>query len=187
MEERIRKLEQDIMKLKAAYDQYFAGIERRPPDKLADKVAREVRTLTSTVMTNTALRFRSQQAISRYNTYHQFWQRNLRELEEGRKPKRRVSPAAAAAIREEVSGGVYEVSTGDTNKADVDKLFNALMREYERVANGKIPDMEKVRSAIDHQTNAIREKYGSEKVAFKIQNDGGKVTIKAGPADRRKS
>jgi hypothetical protein len=43
MEERIRKIEQDILKLKAAYEQYFAGIERMPPDKLANKVAREVR------------------------------------------------------------------------------------------------------------------------------------------------
>src|SRR5680860_52229 len=90
MEQRVRRLEQDIMKLKAAYDQYFAGIERRPPDKLAKKVAREVRILTSTIMTNTALRFRNQQAISRYNIYHQYWQRNVRELEEGRKPIRRV-------------------------------------------------------------------------------------------------
>ena len=95
MEERIRRLEQDIIKLKAAYDQYFAGIERRPPEKLAANVAREVRTLTSTVMTNTALRFRNQQAISRYNTYFQYWQRNLRELEEGRKPRRRITPTTA--------------------------------------------------------------------------------------------
>ena len=91
MEERIRRLEQDIIKLKAAYDQYFAGIERRPPDQLAAKVAKEVRTMTATVMTNTALRFRSQQAISRSNTYLQYWQRNLRDLEEGRKPRRRVT------------------------------------------------------------------------------------------------
>jgi len=104
MEERIRRLEQDIIKLKAAYDQYFSGIERRPPDKLAQKVAREVRTLTSTVMTNTALRFRNQQAISRYNTYFQYWQRNLRDLEEGRKPKRRVTGTTATPAATEVPG-----------------------------------------------------------------------------------
>jgi hypothetical protein len=47
--------------------------------------------------------------------------------------------------------------------------------------------MKKVRSALEQQTKAIYEKYGSEKVAFKVVNEGGKVTIKAGPADRRKS
>ena len=185
MEERIRRLEQDIMKLKAAYDQYFAGIERRPPDQLAARVAKEVRTLTSTVMTNTALRFRTQQAISRYNTYHQFWQRNLRDLEEGRKPKRRVT-AATSAPKEEAAA-VYEISSGSENKEEMDKLFLALTREYQRVGNGKAPDMQKVRNALEQQTRAIRDKYGSDKVAFKVSSEGGKVTIKAGPADRRKS
>jgi hypothetical protein len=199
MEQRVRRLEQDIMKLKAAYDQYFAGIERRPPDKLAEKVAREVRTLTSTVMTNTALRFRNQQAISRYNTYHQYWQRNLRELEEGRKPKRRiVAPAAVPEATPEVTpettqslegkaAGVYEVSTQSSNKREMDELFSALTLEYQSIGSGKLPDMEKVRSALEQQTKAIREKYGSEKVAFKVVNKDGKVTIKAGPADRRKT
>jgi len=186
MEERVRRLEQDIVKLKAAYDQYFAGIERRPPDKLAEKVAREVRTLTSTVMTNTALRFRTQQAISRYNVYHQYWQRNLRELEEGRKPKRRIKEGAAPASPEEVTSEVYEISTTSTDRADMDKLFSALSREYQRLGKAKTPDMEKVRNALEQQTKTIREKYGSEKVAFKVVSDGGKVTIKAGPADRRK-
>ena len=195
MEQRVRRLEQDIMKLKAAYDQYFAGIERRPPDKLAQKVAREVRILTSTVMTNTALRFRNQQAISRYNVYHQYWQRNLRELEEGRKPKRRiVAPAAAPEATPETTQspegkapGVFEVSTQTNNKGEMDKLFSALTREYQSIGNGKTPDMEKVRSALEQQTKAIHEKYGSEKVAFKVINKDGKVTIKAGPADRRKT
>jgi hypothetical protein len=191
MEERIRKLEQDILKLKAAYDQHFAGIERMPPDQLANKVAREVRTLTSTVMTNTALRFRAQQAISRYNTYYQYWQRNLRELEEGRKPRRRVTPAAATPeateVTEGTTAGVYEISTRNNADGEMDRLFSALSREYQRLGNGKAPNMEKVRSALEQQAQAIREKYGSEKVAFKVVNEGGKVTIKAGPADRRKS
>jgi len=187
MEERIRRFEQDIIKLKAAYEQYFAGIERRPPEKLASKVAREARTLTSTVITNTALRFRTQQAISRYNTYLQFWQRNLREIEEGRKPRRRVTARVPAAAAEETTPGVFEISTTNIDKEGMDKLFSALKNEYQRVGGGKTPDMKKVQSALEQQTRAIREKYGSETVVFKVISEGGKVTIKAGPAYRRKS
>jgi hypothetical protein len=186
MEQRVRKLEQDIMKLKAAYDQYFAGIERRPPDQLAARVATEVRSLTATVMTNTALRFRARQAISRYNIYQQYWQRNLRDMEEGRKPKRRVT-AAAAPVPEEKDRAIYEISTGNTSNREMDELFAAVSREYERLGKSKTPDMEKVRNALHQQSMAIREKYGSEKVTFKVTSEGGKVTIKAGPADRRKS
>ncbi|UCG38775.1 MAG: hypothetical protein JSV00_00635 [bacterium] len=184
METRILKLEQNIQRLKTVYEQYFAGVERRPPDKLAETVAREVRSLTATVINNTALRFRAQQAISRYNTYLSYWQKNLRDLEEGRKPKRRVT---GGAVPEESPTGVFEVSTSRSERSEMEKLFSALSREYRKIGNGKTPDMAKVRKALEDQTKAIREKYGCEKVAFRVVNEGGKVKIKAAPAERRKT
>jgi hypothetical protein len=184
MENKIRKLEQDIHKLKIAYDQYFAGSERRPPDKLAEKVAKEVRAMTSMTISNTAQRFKSQQVISRYNSYLPFWQRNLRELEEGRRPRRviRGGPSTAQKTPE----GVFEVSTGAQERGEMEKLFSALSREYQKVGNGKGPDMVKLREALNQQTKSIREKYGVEKVAFRVVSEEGKVKIKAAPAERRK-
>jgi hypothetical protein len=185
MEQRIRKLEQDIQRLKAAYDQYFVGVERKPPDKLAESVAREVRSLTATVISNTALRFRAQQAIFRYQTYHTYWQKNLRELEEGRKPRRRVK-GRGVVISEEGAVGVFEVSTSKAERGEMERLFSALAREYRRVGNGKAPDMSRMRQALEQQTRTIREKYGSEKVAFKVVTEDGKVKIKASPVSREK-
>lgn len=184
MENRIKRLEQDIHKLKTAYDQYFAGIERRPPDKLAEKVAREVRIMTSSVTTNTALRFKNQQVISRYNTYLQFWQKNLRDIEEGRRPRRVTRGGSAAAKK--ARDGVFEVSTGSAERGEMEKLFTALNKEYQKIGNGKGPDMIKLREALTEQTKSIRQKYGVEKVAFRVVNEEGKVKIKAAPAERRK-
>ncbi len=184
MEDRIRRLEHDIQRLKVAYDQYFSGIERRPPDLLAGKVAKEVRTLTSTVMTNTAQRFKSQQLISRYNTYQQFWQKNLRDLEEGRRPRRVVRGGSASTAKPQP--GVFEVTTGATERDQMEKLFSALNHEYKKTGNGKGPDMNKLREALTEQTKTIREKYGVEKVAFRVVNEEGKVKIKAAPAQKRK-
>jgi hypothetical protein len=184
MEDRIRRLEHDIHRLKVAYDQYFSGVERRPPELLAGKVAKEVRTLTSTVMTNTAQRFKSQQLISRYNTYQQFWQKNLRDLEEGRRPRRVVRSGSASTAKPQP--GVFEVTTGATEQDQMEKLFSALNHEYKKTGNGRGPDMTKLREALTEQTKTIREKYGVEKVAFRVVNEEGKVKIKAAPAQRRK-
>jgi hypothetical protein len=184
MENRIIKLERDIQRLKTAYEQYFAGVERKTPDKLAAAVASEVRTLTTTVINNTALRFRAQQAISRYQVYLTYWQKNLREMEDGKKPRRRItghSPAQNAAP------GVFEISTAKAERGEMEKLFSALTREYKRTGSGKAPDMGKMRRALEDQTKAIREKYGSEKVAFRIINENGKVKIKASPVDKEKT
>jgi hypothetical protein len=184
MENKIRRLEQDIHKLKIAYDQYFAGTERLPPDKLAKKVAQEVRSLTSTTISNTAQRFMSQQVISRYNSYLPFWQRNLRELEEGRRPRRVLR--GGSSIAQQTPEGVFEVSTGAQARGEMEKLLSALSKEYQKVGNGKGPDMVKLREALNQQTKSIREKYGVEKVAFRVVSEEGKVKIKAAPAERRK-
>jgi len=185
MEERIRKLEHDISRLRTAYDQFFAGVERRPPDILADKVAREVRTLTSTTVTNTAMRFRVQQAISRYNTYLPFWQRKLRDLEEGKEHRRRVTAGNAEEERS-MEPKIYEFSVNNSDEKEMEKFFSALAREYQSLGNGRSVDREKLRSAVLRQIRSISDKYGGEKVAFRVVNDSGKVKIKAGPAVRRK-
>ncbi|MDT8396054.1 MAG: MXAN_5187 C-terminal domain-containing protein [bacterium] len=184
MENRIRRLEQDIHKLKTAYEQYFSGIERRPPEMLAEKVAREVRTMSSTAITNTALRFRNQQIISRYNTYHQYWQKNLRDLEEGRRPRRQIRGSASSAP--EAPADVLEVSTGATEHNQMEKLVSTLSREYQKVGNGKGPDMARLREALVQQTKMVREKYGVDKVVFRVVNEEGKVKIKAAPSRRSK-
>jgi len=186
MEQRISKLEKDIHRLKTAYDQYFSGVDRMPPEKLAESVAREVRSLTSTVITNTALRFRAQQAVSRYQTYHAFWQKNLRELEEGRKPRRRVTGRPAASGDEHPTS-IFEISTSNAENGEMEKLFSALEKEYRSAGTGKALDMGRMRQVLEEQTRTIREKYGCKKVAFKVINEGGKVKIKASPVNRGKT
>jgi hypothetical protein len=184
MESRIRKLESDIQKLKTAYDQYFAGVERKTPDKLAAAVAREVRALTATVINNTALRFRAQQAISRYQVYFTYWQKNLKDMEDGKKPRRR---GMGHAVPQKPATGVFEVSTTKAERGEMEKLFSALSREYRRTGKGKSPDMGKMRRALEDQTKAIKEKYGSERVAFRIVSEEGKVKVKASPVNKGKT
>jgi hypothetical protein len=183
MESRISKLERDIQKLKTAYEQYFAGVERKTPDRLAATVAREVRSLTATVINNTALRFRAQQAISRYQVYLSYWQKNLRDLEDGKKPVRRAMGSAAA---QKTAPGTFEVSTAKVERGVMEKFFSALTREYQRAGSSKAPDMGKMRKVLEDQTKTIREKYGTEKVVFRIVNEDGKVKIKASPVNKGK-
>jgi hypothetical protein len=183
MESRISKLERDIQKLKMAYEQYFAGVERQTPDKLAAAVAREVRSLTGTVINNTALRFRAQQAISRYQVYLTYWQKNLRDLEDGKKPRRR---AMVPSTPEKTTAGTFEVSTSKVERGVMEKFFSALKREYRLTGASKAPDMGKIRKALEDQTKTIREKYGSEKVLYKIVSEDGKVKIKASPVNKGK-
>ena len=82
----VEALEPKVERLKALYQQYFMGIEKIPPHVLKKEVDRTIWRLRRIRLQNTQARFKFQQIIQRYNTYNQYWQRILREIEKGMKP-----------------------------------------------------------------------------------------------------
>ena len=83
IEELIDSLGPKVERLKALYEQYFMGIERIPPATLRKDVDRNFWRLRRERINNTGLRFRYQQVLQRYNTYQQYWQRVMRDIERG--------------------------------------------------------------------------------------------------------
>ncbi len=79
----IEELENRVERLRAAYDQYFMGIERLEPLVLRKEVDRRLWMLRREQIRNTRLRFKLETTIQRYNTYQQYWQRIVREIENG--------------------------------------------------------------------------------------------------------
>jgi hypothetical protein len=79
----VEALEPKVERLKALYQQYFMGIEKIPPHVLKKDVDRTIWRLRRIRLQNTQARFKFQQIIQRYNTYNQYWQRILREIEKG--------------------------------------------------------------------------------------------------------
>ena len=79
----VKELEDRVERLRALYDQYFMGIEKVEPLTQRKDVDRRLWILRREQIRNTALRFRLQQIVSRYNTFGMYWQRILREIENG--------------------------------------------------------------------------------------------------------
>ena len=177
MEDRVKKLENDIQMLKTRYDQYFLGVQNRPPEKLAGDVAREIRLLSAAIINNTALRFRVQQAVSRYNVFLQYWQRNLRDIEEGRSLRRRGGGSGI----EYAQVGAIEISSPEDDREQMNSLFMVLDRTYRKNTGRPAPAIAKVRKIVGDQTRTIREKYGCDRVAYRVEYEDGKVKIKAVP------
>jgi hypothetical protein len=79
----IGELEERVERLRALYDQYFMGIERLEPLILRKEVDRRLWALRREQIRNTGMRFKLETTIQRYNTYQQYWQRIVREIENG--------------------------------------------------------------------------------------------------------
>jgi hypothetical protein len=82
-EKMIGELEIAVDRLRSLYEQYFMGIERIEPTVPRKDVDRRVYALRKEQIRNTALRFRFQMLLQRYNTYQAHWQRICRDIENG--------------------------------------------------------------------------------------------------------
>src|SRR4029079_11751446 len=65
------------------YDRYFMGRGRAEPLTVRKDVDRRLWALRREQIRNTGLRFKLENTIQRYNTYQQYWQRIVREIEAG--------------------------------------------------------------------------------------------------------
>jgi len=79
----IAELEIRVERLRSLYEQYFMGIERLEPLTVRKDIDRRLWALRREQIRNTGLRFKLETTIQRYNTYQQYWQRIVREIEAG--------------------------------------------------------------------------------------------------------
>ncbi|MEO6951049.1 MAG: MXAN_5187 C-terminal domain-containing protein [Polyangia bacterium] len=85
-------------RLKQLYEQYFMGIERMEPLVARKEVTRAMIGLQQTYIRNTALRFKFNTMLQKWNLYLTYWTRTLREIEKGTYV-RHIQKAARAAER----------------------------------------------------------------------------------------
>lgn len=83
IEAQVSELEDRVERLRALYEQYFSGIEKLEPLILRKEVDRRLWALRKMQIRNTALRFKLQTIVQRYNTFQQYWARICRDIENG--------------------------------------------------------------------------------------------------------
>ena len=107
-DEFLHDAEVKLKRLKALYDQWFAGVERLEPTVPRKDLDRMMVIMHKNKPRNTAARFRFQQLQARYNTYLTYWGRIARQIEEGtyerdlRRVRRRRTGGPAERERPEV-------------------------------------------------------------------------------------
>ncbi len=115
------ELEGEIASLRAKYEQYFLGVDRKPPSAEHGALKKRVNGLRNTFVRQTATKFRVEAVTSKLLTYERLWTRTLQEIEAGtyrrdlfklklrtkdREPEKKVekkveaAPVAAAAAVE---------------------------------------------------------------------------------------
>src|SRR5262245_3607671 len=79
----LEQLEERIETLRVLYEQHFADILPQPPTKLQKEAVFLIRKLLKAPFKNSQTRFKLRQLVTRYQTYRTYWERVLKEREEG--------------------------------------------------------------------------------------------------------
>jgi hypothetical protein len=77
------ELEEELAELRVAYEQYFLGNERLPPARAHEDFKKRVSRLRTSLVRNTAAKFRISSLYNKFLTYERLWQRTLQEIEAG--------------------------------------------------------------------------------------------------------
>ncbi len=83
LSDEIAELSEEVEALRAAYEQYFIGVERRPPTMRHDRLKKRVTAVQTTTVKQTAAKFKAQTLNNKLLTYERLWTRTLQEIEAG--------------------------------------------------------------------------------------------------------
>ena len=172
-------LEARFEELQRKFDNFFLGLEKRPPLRERDDLHRRLMKLVDIKGYQYNFIYRAKQLILKFNTYNAMWERMLRRLEEG-EPLEKVRRMGAGLRRsgqkkpEEKKGEEWlEVSSPTDLEKSLDRLYDWLRRESEK-RGMRVMDREAFKKKLLPQ---LKEKATS-KLKMKVDLSSGKPKIK---------
>lgn len=173
----LNQLDAMIADLKVQFEQYFSGLAPFPPDKLHSEVKRAIRGLLAAPFKNSEMSFRLRSLENRYRTYNTYFERVLRQREEG-SYKRDVFKADIRE-RHALEDKHAQTAQGVAEKG-IQTLFNSYKAALEKQTG--MPqniDFKAFQKSLIARAKDFKAKNAGKKVTFKVVVKNGKVTVQA--------
>ena len=180
VDDQLKRLEEDIRRLKIEFDVYFNGASKRPPYDTKGRVETMLKRLADDRSLTFAQRYLLNSLGARYTSFRELWRRTMQGREEGRD----AAAAARASARIEASNA--ESSTtficDDAHKdvPTIKQLYAALI-EAKMKCGEPTDDLSfpRFHHLVATKTDNLKERLGCDRVRFSIDVEGGRVSFKA--------
>jgi len=177
MRSELDQLEAALSDLKMQYEQYFSGIIQFAPEKAHQGIKATLRKLKKAPFKSSAMNYRLRSLEHRYQTFNNYWQRVLREKEEGTYSrdvfKANLREAAAQEeLRAKTKQGKAERQMRD--------LFNSYKEALEKqTGKSSTVEFKQFQKHLIDSAKELKKRSGSKKVSFSVVVKGGTVKLKA--------
>ena len=180
VDEQLKRLEEDIRRLKIEFDIYFNGAAKRPPYDTKSRVETMLKRLGDDRTLSFAQRYLFNSLTARFTSFRELWRRTMQGREEGRDAAQaaRAQARDEASHREDSQSFVCDDAHKDvpTVKQLYDALLEAKMKCGEPTEDLSFP---RFHHLIATKTDTLKERTGCDRVRFSIDVEGGRVSFKA--------
>lgn len=172
-------IEQEMKELEIAYEQYFAGVEKREPVKARENLSKILRQISNRRIIQTDLRFRYQNLATRFHSYTGYWDRILRLIDEGRYSRQHGALPKLGIEKPPEWTPLPPLEPQAAAKDDIDRIIEQLATAN-RICGVQtpVPDRRQMELFLEKQREKIREKFGDREVSFSVETENGKPKIK---------
>lgn len=176
LEADLNRLESRIAELKVLYEQHFVDILPQPPVDMQREVQALIRTLLRAPFKSSALRFRLRTLVQRYATYATYWERVLKQREEGSYRR----DVYKAEMREKLSAMKRARTSSKTkSEAPLRELFATYQDAMQRTGGATDQvTFDAFKKSLLEQARKLKEQ-GQEKIRYQVVVQNGKVVVKA--------
>ncbi len=204
-------LDKRLSDLKITYDKYFLGMERFEPIQAREDVGRMIIDLAGRFIRNTGAKFRRDSLKSKFLSYSRYWDRILKQIEEGTykghrvkaelHERERLEKEQAKAAREAARNGTATENTETVESPNgaarpaapmaaappqrrdpVQTILDQFVAAKRKA--GESADgltRDKMAAVIQQQSAALKAKYNCKSVEFRVVVENGKAKLKAIP------
>jgi hypothetical protein len=177
----LERLDSMISELKVLYEQYFSGLMPLAPEKPHAEVKAKIRQIRKAPFKSSALNYRLKALEVRYSTLNTYWQRILKQREEGTYSK----DIFKANLRERLA---VEEAFSNTAEGAAEKGMRNLFDAYRTALNKQGSthaeiDFGAFRESLLKRARDFKEKHKDKKLTFKVVVKDGKVMVKATAKD----
>ncbi len=172
-DEDLEILSRKLTSLKLAYEQYFLGSRPREPIMLASEVSKLVITYSNQAIKNTALRFKFNSIVSRYQAFKRQWTDTLRKIETGTYARHLFK----ANLHERAATPPEPTARPAQDRREI---YDAFV-EARQACGQSVSDLtaSKLNQLLDKQESELRKRFGDTQVRFKVVVEGGKAKLTA--------
>lgn len=187
-------IEVGLEELKAAYEQYFLGMDRHPPVSAHQRLRKRFQQLESTFNRTTSVRFRVQSLSSRFLSYERLWHRTMEQIENGTYTRDLFKARLHWKERQQkstASDPALPPAPSPARNALSESKLRAVYRAYLEAKKRCGEDVSKisfdlVAAKLRSEVPRILEKHQVSGVEFKVSVKDGKATLRVVPSQPAK-